>query len=226
MSKVLIVDDDPQVLTDTKNYFKTMDYEVLTAENAKEAWNYLTTASLDCIILDFDMPGENGFDLCTRIRERTGIPIIFLSCYTETASRIRGLSVGGDDYVCKPYSLEELELRVRARIRCGRSLYTKEPLIFGELTIDPADRTVCFGEHHADVSTYEFDVLYLLASHPGQVFSYEKIFDQIWQAPVNKGIKALQMVIVRLRQKLNRLCPQHEYIRTIRRKGYFFTPLP
>lgn len=224
MNKVLIVDDDPQVLADTGNYFRAMDYEVLLAKNAKEAWNYITTASLDCIILDFDMPGENGFELCTRIRERTGTPIIFLSCYTETASRIRGLSVGGDDYVCKPYSLEELELRVRARIRCGRSLYTKNPLSFGELTIDPADRTVHFEDRCADVSTYEFDVLYLLASHPGQVFSYDKIFDQIWQAPVNLGIKALQMVIVRLRQKLNRLCPEHEYIRTIRRKGYFFDP--
>lgn len=224
MSKVLMVDDDPNVLNDNRHYFESLGYEVICAKTAGDAEAIVSSAALDCIILDVDLPDGNGFDLCIRIRDKTGLPIVFLSGYSEEQSRIRGLSIGGDDYVCKPYSLEELELRVRARIKAGRTAEPPKALQFGSLSIDPGNRTVTCKDISIDFSTYEFDVLYFLARHPGQVFAYEQLYDQIWHAPVNKGIKSLQMIIVRIRQKLSALCPEHEYIQTIRRKGYLFVP--
>lgn len=224
MSRVLMVDDDPNILSDNRQYFKSMGYEVVCAQNAVEAEKIISTSALDCIVLDVDLPDDSGFNLCIRIREKTGLPIIFLSGYTEEQSRIKGLSIGGDDYVCKPYSLAELELRVRARMKAGRQAEPPKPLQFGLLSINPGNRTVTCQNVSVDFSTYEFDVLYFLARHPQQVFTYEQIYDQIWCAPVNKGIKSLQMIIVRIRQKLLALCPEHEYIQTIRRKGYLFVP--
>lgn len=224
MDKVLMVDDDKVVLEDNRQYFEKMGYEVVCAETAECAGEIILSAALDCVVLDIDLPGENGFDLCARVREKTGLPIVFLSGYTEDQSRIRGLSIGGDDYVCKPYNLVELELRVRARIKAGRMSEPPKPLQYGALVISPGNRSVRFGEHTADLSTYEFEVLYFLARHPGEVFTYEQIYDQVWKSPVNKGLKSLQVMIVHIRQKLLMLCPDHEYIQTIRRKGYFFVP--
>lgn len=224
MSKVLIVDDDRNVLEDNREYFERIGYETVCAGTAAAAEQIIHTAALDCVILDIDLPDGNGFELCARVREKTGLPIVFLSGYTEEQSRIKGLSIGGDDYVCKPYSLEELELRVRARIRSGQNAQPPNPLKYGALLINPGNRSVCFGEKSADFSTFEFDVLYFLARHPGEVFSYEQIYNQVWKSPINKGIKSLQVIIGRIRQKLMELCPAHEYIQTVRRKGYLFVP--
>ncbi|WP_349768924.1 response regulator transcription factor [Hungatella hominis] len=222
--RVLIVDDDRTVLEDNREYFEKMGYETVCVETAGAAEKIINSAALDCVILDIDLPDGNGFDLCARVREKTGLPIVFLSGYTEEQSRIKGLSIGGDDYVCKPYSLEELELRVRARIKSGQNTQPPKPLAYGALMIDPGNRSVCFGDSTADFSTYEFDVLYFLARHPGEVFSYEQIYYQVWKSPINKGTKSLQVIIGRIRQKLLELCPAHEYIQTIRRKGYLFVP--
>ena len=222
MSKVLMVDDDPVILNDNRQFFEEMGYEVVCVENAGEAQRVIESAALDCVILDVDLPDESGFELCARVRERTGLPIVFLSGYTEEQSRIKGLTIGGDDYVCKPYSLTELELRVRSRIRAGYAAEPPKTLRFGELVISPCDRAVTYGAVSADFTTYEFDVLYFLARHPGEVFTYEQIYSQVWRAPVNKGLKSLQTIIVRIRQKLLDICPNHEYIQTIRRKGYLF----
>lgn len=224
MSKVLIVDDDQNVLEDNREYFEKLGYEILCAETVRDAEKVISTAALDCVILDIDLPDGDGFDLCSRVREKTGLPIVFLSGYTEEQSRVKGFSIGGDDYVCKPYSLQELELRVRARIRSGRNATPPKPLHYGSLVIDPGSRSVSFVDAFADLSTFEFDVLYFLARHPGEVFSYEQIYDQVWKSPINKGIKSLQVIIVRIRQKLLELNPGHEYIQTIRRKGYLFVP--
>lgn len=224
MHKVLMVDDDKTVLADNRQFFEARGYEVVCAETARRAEEIITSAALDCVVLDVDLPDESGYELCARVREKTGLPIVFLSGYTEEQSRVRGLSIGGDDYVCKPYSLQELELRVRARIKAGRAAAPPQPLQYGSLLIAPGSRSVSYGEASIDFSTFEFDVLYLLARRPGEVFSYEQIYSQVWKSPINKGVKSLQVMIVRIRQKLLELCPDHDYIQTVRRKGYLFVP--
>lgn len=224
MSRILMVDNDANVLTDNRLYFERLGYQVVCTGTAAEAEKIVSSAALDCMILDVDLPDENGFALCARVREKTGLPIVFLSRFTEAGSRIKGLSIGADDYVCKPYSLVELELRVRARIKAGRITETPKPLQFGKLLILPGTRCISNGDASISLSAYEFDLLYFLCRHPDEMFTYEQIFDHVWKSPVNRGLKSLQMIVVRVRQKLLELCPDHEYIQTIRRKGYLFVP--
>lgn len=224
MYTILMVDDDPAVLNANSAYFSQKGYKVFCVGTAEDAEKIISSAALDCVVLDVDLPGENGFSLCVRIRKKTGLPVVFLSGFSEEQSRIRGLSIGGDDYVCKPYSLEELELRVRARINSGRMARQPKELCFGGLSIIPANRSVSYGEALYELPVNEFDLLYFLAMRPLQIFSQEQLFDQIWKSPVNRGAKALQMTVVRLRQKLFLLNPEHEYIQTVRRKGYLFVP--
>lgn len=224
MNKILLVDDDAAILKDNQTYFHTAGYEVVCAETALEAEEIILSNALDCVVLDVDLPDMSGFALCEKIRAKTGIPIVFLSGYTEEESRVRGLSVGGDDYVCKPYSLRELELRVQARIRAGRMTEPPRVLTYGSLSLYPASHSVNYKTRSIDFSSYEFDVLYFLARHPYEIFTPDQIYDTVWKAPINKGQKSLQVIMARIRKKLFDLCPDHDYIQTKRYKGYLFVP--
>ena len=224
MYNVLMVDDDLVILENNKTYFNAMGYEVVCAATATAAEKIILSNALDCVILDVDLPDMSGFELCEKIRSKTGLPIVFLSGYTEEEHRIRGLSVGGDDYVCKPYSLKELELRVQARIRSGRAAEPPRTLTFGPLSICPSSCSVSYEASSADFSSYEFDVLYFLARHPNEIYTPEQIYDSVWKAPINKGQKSLQVIMGRIRKKLYDLCPGHDYIQTKRYKGYLFVP--
>ena len=116
----MLVDDDPHIQAANETYLKKQGYEVTRAENGADALALASTASFDAIVLDVDMPGMDGVTVCRRLREKSGVPILFLSAYARTDDRIRGLMAGGDDYLAKPYSLVELELRLRLRIgRCA-----------------------------------------------------------------------------------------------------------
>ena len=224
MYNVLMVDDDLVILENNKTYFNAMGYEVVCAATATAAEKIILSNALDCVILDVDLPDMSGFELCEKIRSKTGLPIVFLSGYTEEENRIRGLSVGGDDYVCKPYSLKELELRVQARIRSGRAAEPPRTLTFGPLSICPSSCSVSYEASSADFSSYEFDVLYFLARHPNEIYTPEQIYDSVWKAPINKGQQSLQVIMGRIRKKLYDLCPGHDYIQTKRYKGYLFVP--
>ena len=219
-----MVDDDPMILRDNKAYFSAVGYEVVCADTAQAAEKIILLNTLDCVILDVDLPDMNGFALCEKIRSKTGLPIVFLSGYTEEENRIRGLSMGGDDYVCKPYSLKELELRVQARIRSGRAATPPQTLTYGSLSICPSSCSVSYGADSVDFSSYEFDVLHFLAKHPNEIYTPEQIYDSVWKAPINKGQKSLQVIMGRIRKKLYELCPDHDYIQTKRYKGYLFVP--
>ena len=224
MYRILIVDDDTTILDDNQSYFNAMGYEVICADSAETAQEIILSNPLDCVILDVDLPGMSGFMLCEKIRGKTGIPIIFLSGYTEEENRIRGLSVGGDDYVCKPYSLKELELRVQARIRSGRAAEPPRTLTYGSFSIFPASCSASYDTRSVDFSSYEFDVLYFLAKHPGKIFTPDQIYDSVWKTPINKGQKSLQVIMGRIRKKLYEICPDHDFIQTKRYKGYLFVP--
>lgn len=224
MYRILTVDDDPMILEDNKTYFSAKGYEVICADTAETAEKIILSNTLDCVILDVDLPDRSGFSLCESIRAKTGLPIVFLSGYTEEENRIRGLSIGGDDYVCKPYSLKELELRVQARIRSGRAAEPPKTLTYGSLSICPASCSVSFEARSVDFSSYEFDVLYFLAKHPGEIYTPEQIYDSVWKAPINKGQKSLQVIMGRIRKKLYDIRPDHDYIQTKRYKGYLFVP--
>ena len=224
MYRILLVDDDRELLAGIRDYFMEKGFEVYCAENAKSALEQIKSVRLDCVVLDIDLPDQDGFQVCTIAREYSGLPIIFLSAYTEEESRIQGLTVGADDYVCKPFSLKELELRIAARIRPRYEDRPSQVLTYGDLKINTGARTVTYGTDTGSFSRIEFDILAFLSRHPGQVFSYEQLYDTIWQEPINEARHTLQARMAEVRQKLSLLCPGKNYIVTIRRKGYLFSP--
>ena len=222
MYRVLLVDDDPHIQRTNEAYLKKQGYHISVANNGADALKIVSSAALDAIVLDVDMPGMDGVTVCRRIREVSGVPIIFLSAYAKTDDRIRGLIAGGDDYLGKPYSLTELELRIRLRIQCRHNKEMRDVLRFGELEIDLGLREVRYQENTSSFTALEFDLLAFLAQNPGQVFSYEQLYDRVWKAPVNKGIHNMQVCMARVRQKLEQLCPSAHYIEIVRGKGYRF----
>lgn len=160
--------------------------------------------------------------VCSRLREVSAVPIIFLSAYARTDDRIRGLMAGGDDYIGKPYSLVELELRLRLRIQRHKNVENGEVLRFDALEIDLGLREARFRGDRAQLTVLEFDLLAFLARNPDQVFSYEQLYDRVWKAPMNQGLHSIQVCMARVRQKLDALCPGVHWIETVRRKGYRF----
>lgn len=222
MYRVLLVDDDPHILRANKAYLEGNGYDVVTAQRGDEALGFAASAALDAIVLDVEMPGWDGVEICRRIREVSDLPILFLSAYAQTDDRIRGLLAGGDDYLAKPYSLQELELRLRLRIQRRERIELRDVLRFGGLTIDLGLREVRFEGRTAPLTALEFDLLAFLARHPGQVFSYEQLYDRVWRSPMNQSLHNMQVCMARVRQKLDRLCPETRYIETVYRKGYRF----
>lgn len=222
MYRVLLVDDDPHIQATNEAFLKKQGYQVYRADNGSDALAIATTAALDAVVLDVDMPDMDGVSVCRRLRELSQVPVIFLSAYAQTDDRIRGLMAGGDDYLGKPYSLVELELRLRLRIQRHLHVSTGDILRFGPLEIDLGLREVRYEGSPAVFTTLEFDLLAFLAQNPGQVFSYEQLHNEVWRAPINQGLHNIQVCMARVRQKLERLCPDMHYIETVRRKGYRF----
>lgn len=222
MYRVLLVDDDPHILFANETYLKKQGYQVYSVQDGKAALAMAETAELDAVVLDVDMPGLDGITVCRRLRELRTVPVVFLSAYAKTDDRIRGLQAGGDDYLAKPYSLVELELRLRLRIEGGRAVKRREVLYFDGLEIDPELREARCGGEIASFTALEFDLLAFLAQHPGQVFSYAQLSEQVWRTPINQGLHNIQVCMARVRQKLDALAPGRQYIETIRRKGYCF----
>ena len=222
MYRVLLVDDDPHIQTTNQAFLQKMGYQVFLAENGLDALKIASTAALDAVVLDFDMPGMDGVAVCRRLREFSRVPVLFLSAYAQTEDRIRGLMAGSDDYLGKPYSLVELELRLRLRIQRHHQVAVGDVLRFGSLEIDLGLREVRYEGDPMVFTTLEFDLLAFLAKNPGQVFSYEQLQNEVWHAPINQGLHNVQVCMARVRQKLDKLCPGMHYIETVRRKGYRF----
>lgn len=222
MYRILLVDDDPHIQAANEAFLKKNGYQIYRAENGADALAIASTAALDAVVLDVDMPGMDGVSVCRRLRELSGVPVIFLSAYAQTDDRIRGLMAGGDDYLAKPYSLVELELRLRLRIQRYHHVHAAEVLCFGALEVDLGLREVRYRGASTTFTTLEFDLLAFLAQNPGQVFSYEQLYNGVWKSPINQGLHNIQVCMARVRQKLDRLCPGMHYIETVRRKGYRF----
>lgn len=226
MARLLFVDDDRDILTASQVYFGRLGHQVSCAAHADVALEIISAATLDCIILDIGMPNLNGFELCRQIREQTGVPIIFLSGLSEMDNRIKSFQMGGDDFLSKPYDVRELELRIQARIREHHKVFPSKSLRFGKLLIDTNRRIVQYGDRIGDFSTLQFDVLAFLAESPGTVFSYEQLYDRVWKTPIVGSRHNLQVTVATVRQKLAALCGDENYILTVPRKGYSFTPDP
>lgn len=222
MYRILLIDDDPILLNAMKSFFEKREFEVFCAAEGKSALQMAKTIKLDCIILDIQLPDTNGFTLCEQLRSFTTLPLIFLSSFTEEEAKLRGFRLGADDYVCKPFSPKELEARIRLRIQRRFETPVATVLVFDGLSVNLTNRIVTYEMQQVEFTALEFDILAFFVQHPNQLFSYEQLYDGIWQEPLGKSLHNLQARIASVRQKLLELCPDREYIQTIRRKGYLF----
>lgn len=220
--KILIVDDELDILSLLKDALEDEGYEVITACDGNDA---LRKAKLfpSLIILDIMLPGIDGFDICRMIRDSVNCPILFLSSKQNEVDRIKGLSIGGDDYIVKPFSLKELKARIAAHLRRDKRL--KEPekrasLRFGEIYINLKEREICCGEEVISFTRREFDIIELLALHPGQVFTKEQIYEKIWGYDGEGMSSSVVEHIKNIRFKLGVCDKKTEYISTVWGVGY------
>jgi DNA-binding response OmpR family regulator len=178
---ILIVDDEPNIVELNRMYLEGAGYRVLTARTGPEALARFRSEHPDLLVLDLMLPGLDGWDVCRKIRSESQIPIIMLTARTEDIDRILGLELGADDYVTKPYNPRELVARVRAVLRrTNPPVDTPAVLHIGDLTLDPARRTVTANGEQLTLRAKEFDLLQHLMKNSGIVLSREQLLSQVW----------------------------------------------
>lgn len=218
-NKILIVDDEIDILTMLKRFFESRNYLVLTAINGKEA---IKQAELqpDIILLDVNIPDLDGFSVCQRIRNFVSCPILFLTARIEDTDKVKGFAVGGDDYIVKPFSLIELEARIAAHLRRELRHTFKAEIKFEDgLSIDYTARTVYFNGEEIPFAKKEFDIIELLSQNPGQVFDKERIYERIWGYDSEGDSSVVSEHIRRIRIKFSKSgCKS--YIETVWGCGY------
>ncbi|GIN18879.1 MAG TPA: DNA-binding response regulator [Bacillus bacterium] len=221
MTKVLIVDDEQDIVAFITDSLQDQGYEVITAYNSEEALASLVSKP-DIIILDVMMPGMSGLELCDRIRKNIDCPIIFLSAKSNEEDRIKGLLVGGDDYLVKPFSMRELHARIIAHLRHEQRKARKnmKHLYFGNLMIDLDGYAVFYQHQEVAFTIKEFELIKLLALHAGQVFSREQIYEKIWGYDAEGDSSTVTEHIKKIRAKLSSVSKDSPYIATVWGVGY------
>ncbi|NDC77289.1 MAG: DNA-binding response regulator [Chitinophagia bacterium] len=218
--KVLVADDEPDILEIVRYNLEAEGYEVFTASNGEEALTRARALKPDLVILDVMMPHRTGMDVCRNLRSDAAFHntlILMLTALNDELSQVRGLEYGADDYVSKPVSPRVLVSRVNALLRRRVRPAEDTPLQFGELRIDPGQYSVQHRGQSIPLAKKEFELLYLLASRAGRVFLRNEILSQVWGADVIVGDRTIDVHIRKIRQKLGFDC-----IRTVKGVGYKF----
>ncbi len=228
MTKILVVDDDPEVLGTVWRALSRDGHEVTLAESARQARQHLREDVPDLIILDVIMPGETGLDLCRSVRTNTSlesIPILFLSAKFQTDEIVAGLDAGGDDYITKPFELKELRARVRALLRrVPPGSGNRHMLDVGQVRVNTNTlRARTPHAHDIQLTTTEFRLLYYLMQSPNEAKSVEVLLQDVWGYPSDAGDPDLVRAHIRnLRNKIEKNSRKPEYIQTIHGVGYLF----
>ena len=225
--RILVADDEPSVRDAVSYALQQEGFDVTVAVDGDDADGKLneTDFGYDLLVLDIMMPGRSGLDLCRDVRARSPIPIILLTAKDAEVDKVVGLEVGADDYVTKPFSVRELLGRVRAQLRrreLDRGVSDREAktLEAGAVRIDLARHLVTVRGEPVNLTRSEFQVLRLLADRPGQVFSRLEIMEELWQSEFSGDVRACDVHISNLRQKIERDPQDPELVLTVRGVGY------
>ena len=201
-TKILIADDEADIVSMLRSFFESKGYLVLSATNGTEALKQVERQP-DIILLDINMPGSTGLEICERIRDHISCPILFLTARIEDTDKVKGFAAGGDDYIVKPFSLMELEARVSAHLRREtRRGFEAQIRFSGELTIDYSERCLFFANKRLGLAKKEFDIVELLSQNPGQVFDKERIYERIWGYDSDGDSNVVAEHIRRIRTKI------------------------
>ena len=200
--KILIVDDEKDIVAMLGSFFESKGFFVLSAANGAEALKQVERQP-DIILLDINMPELDGLEVCRRIRDYISCPILFLTARIEDTDKVKGFAVGGDNYIVKPFSLMELEARVRAHLRReARHNFEAQVRFSGDLTIDYAERCLFLAGKRVGLAKKEFEIVELLSQNPGQVFDKERIYERIWGYDSRGESSVVAEHIRRIRAKL------------------------
>jgi two-component system KDP operon response regulator KdpE len=224
-ARILVVDDEPRYVWTIRVNLEARGYEVLVAHDGQEALSTVISQEPDLIILDVKMPEVDGYEVCGRIRQFSAVPIIMLTALAQEADLIKGLSLGADDYVTKPFSIEVLMARVRAALR--RSMLAEQGghgSIYenGELRIDFERERVWVGEREVSLTPLEYRLLYELVQQAGRILVPEYLLEHVWGEAYVGDNALLRQVIYRLRHKIERDPSDPQYIQTRLGSGYVF----
>ena len=224
MKKLLVVDDEPSILTLLKFNLEQSGFEVLTAENGNDALEIATTEDLTLIVLDLMLPGMDGMDVCKTLRqEKINTPILMLTAKDDEFDKILGLELGADDYMTKPFSPREVVARVKAILR-RTTLITAEAkdeiIKIGDLEIHPDKYMIMFKGEQLVLKPKEFALLLYLANHRGKVLSRDQLLNGVWDFHYDGDTRIVDVHISHLREKIESDTKQPVYIRTIRGFGY------
>jgi len=221
---VLIVDDDKEIAELIEVYLRNEGYTIHKAHDGEEAMRKMESVTFQLLILDIMMPKMDGMEVCRQVRKQSNIPILMLSAKVEDMDKILGLMTGADDYMIKPFNPLELTARVKALLR--RANYQPSAQAGGStiriqsLEINKDSHTVSVDGTVVKLTSLEFDILYLLASNPGRVFSSEEIFERVWNELGAGSNKTVMVHISNLRDKLEAASPGETFIQTVWGVGY------
>jgi two-component system response regulator RegX3 len=225
--RILIADDEPSVRDAVGYALQQEGFEVTLAIDGDDADEKVANGApdFDLLILDIMMPGRSGLDICRDVRARSPVPIILLTAKDAEVDKVVGLEVGADDYVTKPFSVRELIGRVRAQLRrreldLSSTAGESKTIEAGPVRIDLARHLVSIRGRPVNLTRSEFQVLRLLAENPGQVFSRLEIMEELWQSEFSGDVRACDVHISNLRQKIESDPQQPELVRTVRGIGY------
>lgn len=225
MNHILIIEDDKSIAELERDYLQISGFTSEIAENGLDGLAMALENDYDLIIIDIMLPGMDGFEICTKLREKKHTPIIFLSARSGDIDKIRGLGLGADDYMTKPFSPNELVARVKAHIARHAQLIQVsgggegEMIQVGKLKIDKTAHKATVEENEIALTAKEYDLLVYLAEHPNRTFSKEMLFDRIWGMDALGDISTVTVHVQRVRDKLG---SEKKYIETVWGVGYRF----
>ncbi len=227
MSKILIVEDEEAIADLEKDYLELSGFEVEIENNGRSGLEKAILGEYDLIILDLMLPDVDGFEICKEVREKKNTPIIMVSAKKDDIDKIRGLGLGADDYMTKPFSPSELVARVKAHLaryerRCGIRGQTNDVAEIRGIKIDKTARRVWVNGEETNFTTKEFDLLTFLAENPNRVFTKEELFREIWDMESIGDIATVTVHIKKIREKIEFDTSKPQYIETIWGVGYRF----
>ena len=221
--KALVVDDEKVIVKGIKYSLEQDDIVVDCAYDGQEALDKARANEYDIILLDVMLPVLTGFEVCQQIREFSNVPIIMLTAKGDDMDKILGLEYGADDYITKPFNILEVKARIKAIMRrASKNVDNKDVITYGDLKLNEEYRRVFVGSKEINVTSREYELLELLASNPGKVYSREELLTTIWGTEYPGDVRTVDVHIRRLREKLESNPSEPRYVRTKWGSGYFF----
>lgn len=218
---ILIVDDEEDLSFIMSEMLESYGYEVSCAGSAAEAYDVLSEKRFHLVLLDVNLPETTGFEICRELRKVSSVPILFASARSGEADRITGFDIGGDDYLPKPYSMNELLARVNALIRRAYGFSEEERIVsFGDVRVNLTSRTVTKGGQAVDLSLREFDLLAFLCEHKNTALAKDRILNEVWGAFAPVETSTLTVHVRWLREKLEDDPANPRYVKTVFKVGY------